>query len=68
MAYMMLSACISPPIRSLADVLPLAMRLMSLSRHLSQVWLRLPQIGAGGCSTHPPIPFLYATDRSGYPF
>ena len=68
MASMMLSACTSLPIRSLADVLSLAMRLMSLSRHLSQVWLREPQIGAGGCSTHPPIPFLYTSDRSGYPF
>ena len=68
MASMMLSACISLPIRSLADVLSLAMRLLSLYRHLSQVWLREPQIGAGGCSTHPPIPFLYITDRSGYPF
>ena len=68
MASMMLSACISLPVRSLADVLSLAMRLMPLSRHLSQVWLREPQIGAGGCSTHPPIPFLCTTDRSGYPF
>ena len=69
MASMMLSACISSlPVRSLANVLSLAMRLMPLCRHLSQVWLREPQIGAGGCSTHPPIPFLYITDRSGYPF
>ena len=68
MLSMIVSACVSPPIRSLAHVLSLAMRLMPLSRHVSQVWLSEPQIGAGGCSTHPPIPFLYTTDRSGCPF
>ena len=68
MPSMMVSACVSLPVRSLAHVLSLAMRLMPLSRHPSQVWLREPQIGAGGCSTHPPIPFLYTSDRSGYPF
>ena len=68
MLSMIVSACVSPPIRSLAHVLSLAMRLMALSHHVSEVWLSEPQIGTGGCSTHPPIPFLYTTDRSGCPF
>ena len=63
-----MSACVLPAVWSCAHIICCPASRVPLSRHLSHVWLREPQIGAGGCLTHPPIPFLHRMDRSDHPF